>query len=91
MRLDKHKLKKEPSKHSQVLQKKAKEMKEQRKLTRKVKKDDSMDIAAPEAERTPDMKEADRLARKKANSHKVAVYKKMNFSLTNSKGHRAVR
>jgi peptidoglycan hydrolase CwlO-like protein len=98
MRRDKHKLGKEPTKHSQSLQKKAKETKEQRRMLKKqtkILKGGTMDVESTgelhAPEKTPEEKEADRLARKKANAHKVAVYKKMNYSLTSNKGHRAVR
>jgi hypothetical protein len=92
MRRDKHKLGKQPSKHSQSLQKKAKDVKLGAKLMKKMSpKTGSMDVESQNEPKTPEQKEADRIARKKLNASKVSVYKKLNSSITNTHGHRAVR
>jgi len=90
MRLDKHKLTKKGSQHSQSLQKKAK----QAKLDKKNKKNDndnmSIQTEITNSALSAHDKEALRLERKKKNAVKVAVYKKLNSSITNVHGHRAV-
>lgn len=89
MRRDKHKHPKLPSKHSQSLQKRAKEVRLSLK-TKKLGTDMEIADAKEVLPASAEDKEADRVERKKQNAPKVAIYKKFNSSRTNAHGHRAV-
>ena len=89
---------KKPSQHSQSLQRDAKLRKLADKAKKKLNKSTRNDIEMADASSVGggsvvseyEGKEEARLGRKKVNAHKVASYKKMNFSRTNKHGHRAV-
>ena len=92
MRKGKHALPKRPSQHSQSLQKRTKEKKQELKnKKRTIEKEEDMDVVIDEGGEVVVVdKQKDKALRKKQNAHKVAVYKKFNSAITNKHGHRAV-
>lgn len=100
MRLPKHKLPKEPSKHSRQTKHKKAQLKDIRRAQNKGKKSEmaisseevEAELQAPQPiqpELTPAEKLAAKQARKKANAHKI-LYKKINSSMTGRNGPREV-
>ena len=89
---------KRPSQHSQSLQRDARLRREEEKRVKRLKKkaprdvemDETNSIGGESAASISATKEEARLARKKANAHKVASYKKFNSSITSKHGPRAV-